>query len=256
MLFHLFCMFHDYWRINCRSQNSAGKKTVKIPYFWRSAVPGEHRRVPISPEDGGSQKGSQRWATRGPHLVVARAHPWSRRHRVREPWPTTGSPLRVLHPPRTLRHGESSWKYSAPSMRWKTPEREKLSGREKSAVEIPSRRREIIAIVTIIELDFIGIIIIIISIVITIISTAPLCSAVTSRVESCLFHRGNFSGVNYSLWLMLLSETVELRFMSRLLFIIISPLIIIHMMSVSSSFSSWGHGRIQDVSSGIMVSNI
>jgi hypothetical protein len=37
--------------------------------------------------------------------------------------------------------------------------REKLSGREKSAGEIPSRRGEIVAIVIIITLDFIGIII-------------------------------------------------------------------------------------------------
>jgi uncharacterized membrane protein len=49
-------------------------------------------------------------------------------------------------------------------------EREKLSGREKSAGEIPSRRGEIIAIVIIIALDFIGIIITII-IIIIIIST-------------------------------------------------------------------------------------
>jgi hypothetical protein len=41
-------------------------------------------------------------------------------------------------------------------------EREKLSGREKSTKEIPSRRGEIVAIVIIIELDFIGIIITII----------------------------------------------------------------------------------------------
>ena len=40
-------------------------------------------------------------------------------------------------------------------------QREKLSGREKSAGEIPSRRGEIIAIVTVIELGFIWIIIII-----------------------------------------------------------------------------------------------
>jgi hypothetical protein len=39
--------------------------------------------------------------------------------------------------------------------------REKLSGRQKSAGEIPSRRGEIIAIVITIALDFIGIIIII-----------------------------------------------------------------------------------------------
>jgi hypothetical protein len=40
---------------------------------------------------------------------------------------------------------------------WKTPEREKLSGRQKSAGEIPSRRGEIVAIGIIIALDFIGV---------------------------------------------------------------------------------------------------
>jgi hypothetical protein len=40
----------------------------------------------------------------------------------------------------------------------KTPEREKLSGREKSARKIPSRRGEIVAIVVTIAPDFIGII--------------------------------------------------------------------------------------------------
>jgi hypothetical protein len=44
----------------------------------------------------------------------------------------------------------------------KTLEREKLSGRKESVVEIPSRRGEIIAIVIIIARDFIGIIITII----------------------------------------------------------------------------------------------
>jgi hypothetical protein len=39
-------------------------------------------------------------------------------------------------------------------------EREKLSGRQKSAGEIPSRRGEIIAIIITIAMDFIGIIII------------------------------------------------------------------------------------------------
>jgi hypothetical protein len=55
----------------------------------------------------------------------------------------------------------------------KTPEREMLSGRQKSAREIPSRRGEIIAIVIviIIALDFIGIIITIILITSTFIST-------------------------------------------------------------------------------------
>jgi uncharacterized membrane protein YvbJ len=50
-------------------------------------------------------------------------------------------------------------------------EREKLSSRQKSAGEIPSRRREITAIVIIIALDFIGIIITIIIIISTFIST-------------------------------------------------------------------------------------
>jgi hypothetical protein len=52
----------------------------------------------------------------------------------------------------------------------KTPEREKLSSRQKSIGKIPSRRGEIIIII-IIALDFIGIIIIIISITSTFIST-------------------------------------------------------------------------------------
>jgi hypothetical protein len=47
-----------------------------------------------------------------------------------------------------------------------------LSGRLKSAEEIPSRRGEIIAIITAIELDFIGIIITIISTTSTIITAA------------------------------------------------------------------------------------
>jgi hypothetical protein len=53
----------------------------------------------------------------------------------------------------------------------KNTEREKLSGRQKSTGEIPSRRGEIIAIIIIIVLDFIGIIITIILITSTFIST-------------------------------------------------------------------------------------
>jgi hypothetical protein len=49
-------------------------------------------------------------------------------------------------------------------------EREKLSGRQKSAGEIPSQRGEIVAIIIAIELDFIGIIFIIIIITSTFIS--------------------------------------------------------------------------------------
>jgi hypothetical protein len=56
-------------------------------------------------------------------------------------------------------------------------EREKLSDREKSAREIPSRRGEIIAIVIIIALDFIRIItIILISTFISTITTPSRCN--------------------------------------------------------------------------------
>ncbi|KAK1608477.1 hypothetical protein QYE76_032150 [Lolium multiflorum] len=54
----------------------------------------------------------------------------------------------------------------------KTPERKELSGGQESAGEIPSRKGEIDAIVTVIELDIISITIVIISIIITAISTA------------------------------------------------------------------------------------
>jgi hypothetical protein len=55
-------------------------------------------------------------------------------------------------------------------------EREKLSGRQKSAGEIPSRRGEIVAIIITIALDFIGIIIIITSTFISTITTPSRCN--------------------------------------------------------------------------------
>jgi hypothetical protein len=63
--------------------------------------------------------------------------------------------------PENLSQGGPSEIDSAASAGWKTPEREKLSGRQESAGEIPSRRGEIVAIVIAIASDFIGIIIII-----------------------------------------------------------------------------------------------
>jgi hypothetical protein len=65
---------------------------------------------------------------------------------------------------------------TAASAGWRTLEREKLSGRQKSAGEIPSQRGEIIAIVIIITPDFIGIIITIILITSTFISTITMPS--------------------------------------------------------------------------------
>jgi hypothetical protein len=66
---------------------------------------------------------------------------------------------------------------SAASAGRKTKRKIKLSGRQKSAGEIPSRRGETVAIVIAIELDFIGIIIItIISTFITTITTSSRCN--------------------------------------------------------------------------------
>jgi hypothetical protein len=65
---------------------------------------------------------------------------------------------------------------SAASAGRKTPEREKLTGRQESAGEIPSRRGEIIAIIIAIALDFIEIIITITTITNTFISTITMPS--------------------------------------------------------------------------------
>jgi hypothetical protein len=79
-------------------------------------------------------------------------------------------PFAYIIIPENLSQGGSKIDTAASAGR-KTPEREKLSSRQKSAREIPSRRGEIIAIVIIIALDFIGIIITIILITSTFIFT-------------------------------------------------------------------------------------
>jgi hypothetical protein len=77
------------------------------------------------------------------------------------PGPLLPLPLRVYCLPENLRLGGGLQKDSAASMGQKTHRERKLSGRQKSGGEIPSRRGEIIIIITAIELGFIGIIIII-----------------------------------------------------------------------------------------------
>jgi hypothetical protein len=71
-------------------------------------------------------------------------------------------PLAYIIVPKNLRQGGSEIDFAA-SVGRKTPRERKLSGRQKSAEEIPSRRGEIIAIIITIELGFIGIIIFITS---------------------------------------------------------------------------------------------
>jgi hypothetical protein len=85
-------------------------------------------------------------------------------------------PLRVYLSLGNLRLGGGSQKDSAASAGRKTHTERKLSGRQKSAWEIPSWRGEIVAIITIIELGFIGIIIIITSTFITIITMPTRCN--------------------------------------------------------------------------------
>jgi hypothetical protein len=70
-------------------------------------------------------------------------------------------PLAYIVVPENLRQQGGSEIDSAASVGRKTHRERKLSGRQKSAGEIPSRRGKIVAIVIAIELDFIGIIIII-----------------------------------------------------------------------------------------------
>ena len=89
MLFYLFCMFHHYWRIIHRSQDSAGKSIVKIRYFWSSAIRGKYTEASILSDDGGSQKGRPRWATVGPPHTVARPPMLPRHHMGRRPRPTS-----------------------------------------------------------------------------------------------------------------------------------------------------------------------
>jgi hypothetical protein len=79
-------------------------------------------------------------------------------------------PFAYIVVPENLSQGGSEIDTTA-SAGQKIPEREKLSGRQESAGEIPSRRGEIVAIVIIITLDFIGIIITIILITSTFIFT-------------------------------------------------------------------------------------
>jgi len=60
-------MFDDYWRINCRSQILLEKGPSRCHISEERKIPGKYPENPILSEAGGSQKGSLRWATRGPH---------------------------------------------------------------------------------------------------------------------------------------------------------------------------------------------
>jgi hypothetical protein len=80
-----------------------------------------------------------------------------------------------LYPRKPKTEGESEIDSTA-SVGQKTHRERKLSGRQKYAGEIPSRRGEIVTIVIVIEMDFIGIIIIITNTFIIFITTPSRCN--------------------------------------------------------------------------------
>jgi hypothetical protein len=100
----------------------------------------------------GEQPGAHtiRWRGPGP----GRATQW-----CGHPGPPLPSPPRVYDRPQKSKTGGGIKDRLRRLCRAENTEREKLSGRQISTGEIPSRRREIIAIIITIELDFIGIII-------------------------------------------------------------------------------------------------
>ena len=225
-------MIDDYWGINCRSQNSAGKRAIKIQYFRRAIIPRKYAEVPILPDAGGSQKERPGWATMGLDKAQARAPCWPRLGCVWPPWPTSdGDPSRISSP-RKPKVEESVQRNIPPPLRGGKHQREKSSPADRNLPgEIPSRRGKSTPSSPPSSWTSSG----------SSSSSSPPSApssppspprpAVTIWVATCLVHRGNFPGIDYYLYLMLLSETIGLRFMSRLLFIIISSLILIHMMS-------------------------
>jgi hypothetical protein len=134
-------------------------------------IPEKYQKIIFRQKTGGARRRRREepkggHTTRGRRPTPGRAGLW-----WGHPGPLLPSPLRIFHHPRKPKsRGGSEIDTAAPAGR-KTSEREKLSGRQKSAGEIPSRRGEIIAIVIIIAPDFIGIIITIILITNTFIST-------------------------------------------------------------------------------------
>jgi hypothetical protein len=133
--------------------------------FWKiRKIPEKYQKIIFyqkTPEARGGRReepgGSLTHRGRGLALCEGTlAHFWSR-------------PFAYFIVPENLSQEGGSELDTAASVGRKTPKREKLSGRQKSAGEIPSRRGEIIAIVITITPDFIGIIII--SITSTFIST-------------------------------------------------------------------------------------
>jgi hypothetical protein len=140
------------------------EKYQKIIFYQKTP---EARRRRREEPGAASHTGGAAWPLAAPALCEgALAH--SRSH-----------PFAYFIVPKNLSQGGSKIDTTASAGR-KTREREKLSGSQKSAREIPSRRGKIVAIIITIAPDFIGIIIIIIisitSTFISIITTPSRCN--------------------------------------------------------------------------------
>jgi hypothetical protein len=143
-------------------QDTIFQKTRKIPekyqkiIFYQKTPEARRRRRRREDPGAASRTGGAAWPLAAPALCEgALAHVWSR-------------PFVYFIVPENLSQGGAQRETQPPLWGGKTPEREKLSGRQKSAGEIPSRRGEIVITIA---LDFIGIIIISICITSTFIST-------------------------------------------------------------------------------------
>jgi hypothetical protein len=149
-------MFDYHWRICCRSQDSAGKRTVKTPYFRRSQNSRKlyFARSLEKPEGEGerSNRAGSPPGGVGPPLATPIYGEATLAHFCHRPFV-------YFFVPENLSKGGSEIDTAASAGR-KTPKREKFSGRQESTGEIHSRRGEIVTIIITIALDFIGIIII------------------------------------------------------------------------------------------------
>ena len=125
MLFHLFCMLDDFWRMNCQSQDSDGKSGVQMQYSRRSENSRKYMEIPIFPEDEGCQKGERRWATGGPHHPLAQATLGRATRWCGHPGPPLDQLFGVYIPHETLRLGVRPQKDSTASTRRKTAKRER-----------------------------------------------------------------------------------------------------------------------------------
>jgi hypothetical protein len=138
-------------------------------------IPEKYPEIIFSQKTHEARRGS-REEPEGPHTPGWRGQPLAapalREATLAHVW---SRPSAYIIVPENLSEEGSELDIAASAGR-KTPEREKLSSRQESAGEIPSRRGEIVAIVITIAPDFIGIIISITSTFISTITTPSRCN--------------------------------------------------------------------------------